>query len=139
MARSSAAAASFCLTYTTATTSATLAAWATVCSGSPVRISSGCSCINTARPTTVPVSSTTSSTIVAAASSTSSSSPTNTICPRISPQPGAIVVDNSASPAPNSYPTMQQGVNALSLTSIHPQSLFIYPGSYYEQVYIPPL
>jgi pectin methylesterase-like acyl-CoA thioesterase len=34
---------------------------------------------------------------------------------------------------------MQQGVNALSLTSTTPQSLFIYPGSYYEQVYIPPL
>jgi pectin methylesterase-like acyl-CoA thioesterase len=34
---------------------------------------------------------------------------------------------------------MQQGVNALSLTSTTPQSFFTYPGSYYEQVYTPPL
>jgi pectin methylesterase-like acyl-CoA thioesterase len=34
---------------------------------------------------------------------------------------------------------MQQGVNALSLNSTTPQTLFVYPGSYYEQVYIPPL
>lgn len=34
---------------------------------------------------------------------------------------------------------MEQGVTALSATTTTPQNLFIYPGSYYEQVYIPPL
>jgi len=38
-----------------------------------------------------------------------------------------------------SYITVQAGVNALSLTSITPQNLFIYPGTYHEQVYIPAL
>ncbi|SPQ25674.1 27339075-7534-4851-a438-cd15d811421d [Thermothielavioides terrestris] len=58
---------------------------------------------------------------------------------RVAPAPGAVVVDNSASPYPGSYRTVQEGVNALSTTTKTPQNLFIFPGTYVEQVYIPPL
>lgn len=52
---------------------------------------------------------------------------------------GAVVVDNSADPAVGSYSTVQEGVNALSLRTTTPQVLFINPGTYTEQVYIPAL
>jgi len=40
---------------------------------------------------------------------------------------------------PGVYPTVQEGVDALSPTTTTPQTLFIYPGTYVEQVYIPAL
>ncbi|RHZ64300.1 uncharacterized protein CDV56_108630 [Aspergillus thermomutatus] len=58
---------------------------------------------------------------------------------RVSPPAGAVVVDNSANPHPGSYATVQAGVNALNTTTTHPQELFIFPGTYTEQVYIPRL
>ncbi|TVY23337.1 Pectinesterase [Lachnellula hyalina] len=38
---------------------------------------------------------------------------------------------------PGNFTTIQSGVNALSLNTTIPQVLFIYPGTYIEQVYIP--
>ncbi|GIK04520.1 hypothetical protein Aspvir_008603 [Aspergillus viridinutans] len=58
---------------------------------------------------------------------------------RVSPPAGAVVVDNSASPHPGSHATVQAGVNALNTTTASPQQLFIFPGTYTEQVYIPRL
>lgn len=58
---------------------------------------------------------------------------------RVSPAKGAVVVDNSADPYPGSYPSVQAGVDALSKTSTSPQTLFVFPGTYTEQVYIPRL
>ncbi|RHZ57767.1 hypothetical protein CDV55_104717 [Aspergillus turcosus] len=58
---------------------------------------------------------------------------------RVSPPAGAVVVDNSANPHPGSHATVQAGVNALSTTTTHPQQLFVFPGTYKEQVYIPRL
>ncbi|KAL2127230.1 hypothetical protein VTI74DRAFT_11066 [Chaetomium olivicolor] len=58
---------------------------------------------------------------------------------RISPAKDAVVVDKSAKPNPGSYSTVQDGVNALSTTATAPQTLFIFPGTYVEQVYIPKL
>lgn len=58
---------------------------------------------------------------------------------RVSPAKGAVVVDNSASPYPGSHRTVQGGVNALSTTTTAPQTLFVFPGTYVEQVYIPRL
>lgn len=55
---------------------------------------------------------------------------------RTSPDAGAIIVDASST-ASGAYKTVQDGVDALSLTSTTPQTLFIYPGTYEEQVYIP--
>lgn len=49
-----------------------------------------------------------------------------------------MVVDASGTTS-GSYLTVQAGVNALSLTSTTPQNLFIYSGTYNEQVYIPAL
>ena len=40
---------------------------------------------------------------------------------------------------PGSYPTVQEGIDALSPSTTTPQILFIYPGTYVEQVYIPAL
>ncbi|KUL85738.1 hypothetical protein ZTR_08527 [Talaromyces verruculosus] len=58
---------------------------------------------------------------------------------RLYPAPGAVVVDNSANPHPGSFATVQAGVNALNSTTTQPQDLFIFPGMYKEQVYIPKL
>ncbi|GIC91863.1 uncharacterized protein Aud_008317 [Aspergillus udagawae] len=58
---------------------------------------------------------------------------------RVSPPAGAVVVDNSAKPHPGSHATVQAGVNALNTTTTNPQQLFIFPGTYTEQVYIPRL
>lgn len=58
---------------------------------------------------------------------------------RTSPPVGAIVVDNSATRTNSSYQTVQSGVNALTTNSTTPQTLFIMPGTYTEQVYIPAL
>lgn len=58
---------------------------------------------------------------------------------RLYPAPGAVVVDNSANPHPGSFTTVQAGVNALNSTTTRPQDLFIFPGTYKEQVYIPKL
>ena len=49
---------------------------------------------------------------------------------------GAVVVD--ATGKHSNLTTVQAGVNALSTTATGTQDLFIYPGVYYEQVYIPP-
>lgn len=54
------------------------------------------------------------------------------------PPDGAILVDQSGS-AKGSYPTVQKGVDALSKSSKTAQTLFIYAGTYKEQVYIPKL
>lgn len=58
---------------------------------------------------------------------------------RASPEPGSLIVDSSAHPYPGSYSTVQEGVNALNHTTTIPQNLFIFPGTYVEQVYIPRL
>ena len=55
---------------------------------------------------------------------------------RTVPPPGAIVVDQTGQYS--TYRTVQSGVNALSTNATGLQSLFIYPGVYTEQVYIPP-
>lgn len=62
---------------------------------------------------------------------------TNSTWARTSPSEGAIIVDGSSVPITGSFPTVQSGVNALSLNSTTPQTLFIYSGTYIEQVYIP--
>lgn len=58
---------------------------------------------------------------------------------RVIPAKGAVVVDNSASPYPGSFSTVQTGVDTLNTTTRHPQTLFVFPGTYVEQVYIPRL
>ncbi|KAJ5493506.1 hypothetical protein N7539_002252 [Penicillium diatomitis] len=58
---------------------------------------------------------------------------------RTVPARNAVIVDNSAKPFPGSHATVQAGVNALSKTTTDPQTLFIFPGTYTEQVYIPRL
>ena len=58
---------------------------------------------------------------------------------RVSPERGAVVVDRSAHPYPGSVSTVQEGVNALNNTTTKPQNLFIFPGTYVEQVFIPHL
>lgn len=55
---------------------------------------------------------------------------------RTTPPTGAVIVDQTGI-TPGSSSSVQEGVSALSLTSISPQFLFIYPGTYVEQVYIP--
>ncbi|ESZ93063.1 pectin methyl esterase [Sclerotinia borealis F-4128] len=57
---------------------------------------------------------------------------------RISAPSGAIIVDNTGATS-GSYTTFQKGVNALSTTTTTPQYLFIHPGTYTEQVYVPAL
>ncbi|TVY54189.1 Pectinesterase, partial [Lachnellula cervina] len=57
---------------------------------------------------------------------------------RTSAPKGAITVDGSST-HPGVFRTVQSGVNALSLNTTTPQLLFIYPGTYAEQVSIPPL
>lgn len=54
---------------------------------------------------------------------------------RTVPPCGAITVDKSGQYS--KYTTVQAGVDALSTTASGTQSLFIYPGVYTEQVYIP--
>lgn len=58
---------------------------------------------------------------------------------RASAPAGAVVVDNSEVPVSGSYSTVQLGVDALSTTATDPQYLFIYPGTYNEQVFVPAL
>lgn len=58
---------------------------------------------------------------------------------RVSPRPDAIVVDNRAHPNTGTYSSIQEGVDALNTTTTKPQELFIFPGTYVEQVYVPPL
>lgn len=57
---------------------------------------------------------------------------------RTTPASGAIIVDATAS-VTGSYKTIQSGINALSKTSTTAQTIFIYPGTYKEQGYIPKL
>ncbi|TVY14629.1 Pectinesterase, partial [Lachnellula arida] len=57
---------------------------------------------------------------------------------RTSPPTGAIIVDGSSA-HPGAFTTVQSAVNALSMNTTTPQLLFIYPGTYTEQVSIPPL
>lgn len=52
---------------------------------------------------------------------------------RISPPDGAIVVSQDTS-RNGTYSTVQAGIDALSTTATGEQFLFIYPGSYEEQV-----
>ncbi|TGO44078.1 hypothetical protein BCON_0618g00030 [Botryotinia convoluta] len=49
---------------------------------------------------------------------------------------GAIVVDETGEIA-GSYTTFQEGVNALSATTTDAQYIFVAPGTYFEQVYLP--
>lgn len=56
---------------------------------------------------------------------------------RLTPPRGALVVDIS-SKLPGSYPNISAAVTALRNTS-SPQTIYIAPGTYDEQVYIPPL
>ncbi|TGO21844.1 hypothetical protein BPAE_0197g00100 [Botrytis paeoniae] len=58
--------------------------------------------------------------------------------PRTSAPSGAVIVDATGQTS-GSYETFQEGVNALSTTTTTPQYLFIYPGTYTEQVYVPAL
>ncbi|ESZ99407.1 pectin methyl esterase [Sclerotinia borealis F-4128] len=51
---------------------------------------------------------------------------------------GAIVVDETGEVA-GSYTTFQAGVDALSANTIDDQYLFVAPGTYFEQVYLPAL
>lgn len=51
---------------------------------------------------------------------------------------GAIIIDKTSA-TKGSYATFQKGVNALSTSTTAPQYLFIYPGTYTEQVYVPAL
>ncbi|MCJ1329519.1 hypothetical protein MMC10_006199 [Thelotrema lepadinum] len=55
---------------------------------------------------------------------------------RTQPPPGAVVVDQSGQYS--NYTTVQSGIDTLSTTAPGLQSLFIFPGVYTEQVYIPP-
>jgi pectin methylesterase-like acyl-CoA thioesterase len=56
---------------------------------------------------------------------------------RTSPPNGSIVVGGNLTAVSGRHSTVQSGVNALSRTTTTPQILFIYPGTYVEQVYIP--
>lgn len=51
---------------------------------------------------------------------------------------GAVIVDQSAA-TPCSFTTVQAAVDSLDVNSTTPKTLFIYPGTYYEQVLIPAL
>lgn len=55
---------------------------------------------------------------------------------RIWAPPGAVIVDQNGE-VDGSYTTFQAGVDALSATTTENQFLFIYPGTYVEQVYLP--
>ncbi|KAI9649278.1 hypothetical protein NHQ30_001849 [Ciborinia camelliae] len=57
---------------------------------------------------------------------------------RTSAPAGAIIVDQSNTTL-GSYITFQQGVDALNRTTKRPQYLFIKPGTYVEQVFVPAL
>jgi pectin methylesterase-like acyl-CoA thioesterase len=50
-----------------------------------------------------------------------------------------LIVDGSKPYSYGSYPSVQAAVLALSFTNSTPQNIFIYPGTYKEQVYIPVL
>ncbi|KUJ06425.1 uncharacterized protein LY89DRAFT_769533 [Mollisia scopiformis] len=94
---------------------------------------------STLSSTTSTILSTSTSSVLTQSSPTSTPSPTSTSAwARTSPSAGAVVVDATGATA-GSYSTVQEGVNALSLTATTPQNLFIYPGTYREQVYIPAL
>ena len=51
---------------------------------------------------------------------------------RTKPPQGALIVDQSGEHS--NYTTVQDGVSALSTTTTGTQSLFIYPGTYHEQI-----
>jgi pectinesterase len=82
--------------------------------------------------TTAKVTSTTASSKATSSSSSGSSARDGT-----TPQTGAIIVDSTG--AESTYKTVQAGVDALSSSSTETQYLFIYPGTYNEQVWIPAL
>lgn len=54
------------------------------------------------------------------------------VTPRTSPPPGCISVAHSG----GQFTTIQAAVNSLSTTSTSAQCIFIYPGTYTEQVYV---
>ncbi|KAH8667985.1 pectin lyase fold/virulence factor [Tricladium varicosporioides] len=59
---------------------------------------------------------------------------------RTTPPDGAIVVDNSGRASiPISHLTFQSAVDALDRKTTKAQNIFIYPGIYREQVFIPPI
>jgi pectinesterase len=66
--------------------------------------------------------------------SAAAASPFSTQAARPSPPPGCLAVGSSSQ-----YRTVQSAVNALSTTTSTAQCIFIYPGTYREQVYVPPL
>ncbi|KAG4034246.1 hypothetical protein MFRU_003g02190 [Monilinia fructicola] len=57
---------------------------------------------------------------------------------RTSAPAGAVVVDQSGATA-GSHKTFQAGIDALSTTTTDAQYLFVAPGNYFEQVYLPSL
>lgn len=108
------AASSFCKVYTAAITPVPIPTWASGCQAVASRVSSACACAFTAAPTPGPNA-------------------------RVTPPSGAIIVDGSKGYTPGSYPKLQAAVLALSFTSTTPQTIFVYPGIYNEQVLIPAL
>jgi len=129
-----------------------LPTWASACKSKTSKLSSGCACAfpnaatilktstTTAAVTTTSVKTTALSTLSVKPSSTSTSkSSVASGCVATSPVAGAIVVDNGTSPVAGSYKTVQSGVNVLSTSSTTAQTIFIRPGTYKEQVYIPAL
>ena len=56
---------------------------------------------------------------------------------RVSPEPGAVIVDRNTHLYPGSFSTVQEGVIALNHSTTQEQNLFMFPGTYVEQVYIP--
>jgi pectin methylesterase-like acyl-CoA thioesterase len=79
----------------------------------------------------------TSTSTASKAASTPSASSSSSARDGTTPQTGAIIVDSTG--AKSSIKTVQAGVDALSSSSTDTQYLFIYPGTYNEQVYIPAL
>lgn len=109
------AASAFCTTYTAAITPIAIpTAYAAGCQSLPSRVSSACACVNTAAPTPGAYA-------------------------RITPPSGALIVDGSKPYSPGVFPKLQAAILALSFTTTTNQSIFIYPGTYNEQVYIPVL
>lgn len=74
---------------------------------------------------------------VAAASLATAASHERSVAPE-----GAVVVDNSATPAAGTFSTVQAAIDsltALNQTTTTPQTIFIHAGVYPEQIYIPSL
>ncbi|KAG9237711.1 BcPME1, pectin methyl esterase 1 [Amylocarpus encephaloides] len=63
--------------------------------------------------------------------------PTRQEVVRTTPEQGSLIVSHNGTLG--IYKTLQAAVNALSKTTTTAQSIFIYPGTYKEQVYIPAL